>query len=801
MEKIPTYCAQCWAVCAVYALVDNGKFVGVKPMRKLPGDGSICAKGIAGPEIVYSPQRVLYPQKRTRPKGDPDPGFVKISWDEALDTVSQKLGAIRDDIGPHAVYIHRPSKYGSASIDQEGWLRAFANGFQTPNTLGATHICNWHREAAAGFTLGTGLPYPDFEKAASIVLWGTNPPRTNPRIHAMIKKAKMRGAKIVVIDPRQTETTRLADKWIALSPGTDGAFALGLIDVLISEKLFDEAFVKEWTNAPFLVREDNQSLLVEADVIGEGRAERYVAWDERANGPVFYDPNTTSYLNGGAVNLRILGACEVKLVDGKTVRCHPAFQLLADSAAEWRPENSRGVTGLRPDDVIEVARLLGTVKPTSFWTFNGIERRPDATQTNRAISILNAILGNLGAPGGNSFDWTTTLTATMINARNILPTDQRNKRLGLEGTFARPLGPPGVGAGSIQADALYDAILYGRPYPVKAGLVFGGDTLLTQGDSVVGREALLKLDFLAVSEMFNTPVVELADIVLPGATCWESEFVRTSFGWSEPYSSHAMMRRKVVEPQGESRSDTWIMAQLANRLGFGESFFNGNMDAVFDNVLSPLGLSVEKLRKKPFGVNYGPADPKYYSYKAVDKNLGRAKGFETPSGKVEIFSLSLARNGYPSIPHFSDKAMGPGSDSELKKKYPYFLTTSKVGPYNHSSYRGIPSLRKMVPDPYAEIHPKTARAHKIKNGDWIKLENWNGHIRVKAKVTTKVPPQLICTQYGWYEECKELNLPGYDIFSSKGANLNLIQKFEYPDEVSGSIALNASLCNISRDDE
>ncbi len=798
MEKIPTYCAQCWSVCAVYAQVDNGKLVGVKPMKKPPGDGSICTKGIAAPEIVYSPQRILYPMKRTKPRNGSDPGFVRITWDEALDTVARKVGAIRDELGPQSVYIHRPSKYGSASIDQEGWLRAFANGFQTPNTLGATHICNWHREAAASFTLGSGLPYPDFEKAASIVLWGTNPPKTNPRIHTMMKKAKKRGAKIIVIDPRRTETTKLGDKWIPLRPGTDGAFALGLIDVLINEKLFDENFVREWTNAPFLVREDNQNLLVERDVIGEGSPERYVAWDERSNSPAFYDSESTTYLNGNPSSLKILGLCEVKLADRKTIRCRPSFQLLADSAAKWRPESARKVTGLKPDDVRKVAKLLGSVKPTSFWTFNGIERRPDATQTNRAISILNAILGNLGAPGGNSLNWITTLSATNINARNVLPAEQWNKRLGLEGNYSRPLGPPGVGAGSIQADALYEAILHGKPYPVKAGLVFGGDTLLTQGDSAVGREALLKLDFLAVSELFITPVVEMADIVFPGATCWESEFVRTSFGWSEPYAHHAMMRRKVVEPEGESRSDTWIMAQLANRFGFGESFFNGDMEAVFDNILSPLGLRAAKLRKKRYGVHYGPADAKYYAYKAVDKNLGRAKGFQTPSGKVEIFSLKLAANQYPSIPHFSEKSMGPSSDAELRKKYPYFLTTSKVGPYNHSSYRGIPSLRKEVPDPYAEIHPRVAKAHDIKNGDWIKLENWNGHIRVKAKVTRRVPPELICTQYGWYEECKELNLPGYDILSSEGSNLNLIQKFEYPDEVSGSIALNASLCTISR---
>ena len=139
MEKIPTYCAQCWAVCAVYALVDEGKFVGVRPMRKLPGDGAICSKGIAGPEIVYSRQRLLHPLKRTNPKGSADPGFVEISWEEALDITAQKMASVRDQYGAEAVYIHRPAKYGSATIDQEAWIRAFANAFQTPNTLGATH--------------------------------------------------------------------------------------------------------------------------------------------------------------------------------------------------------------------------------------------------------------------------------------------------------------------------------------------------------------------------------------------------------------------------------------------------------------------------------------------------------------------------------------------------------------------------------------------------------------------------------------------------------------------------------------
>jgi anaerobic selenocysteine-containing dehydrogenase len=384
------------------------------------------------------------------------------------------------------------------------------------------------------------------------------------------------------------------------------------------------------------VRDDTGGLLLEADIKESGSREKYVAWDESVDAPTAYDPKTAAYANGDSGKLRILGECRVKLADGGVIQCRPAFQLLAEAAAEWRPEKASEITGLKPDEVRELGRLMGTVRPISYWTFNGIERRPDATQTNRALALLYAITGNLGSPGGNSLSWTTTLGATAVHADNVLDAEQLKKRLGLGGSYSRPLGPPGMVAGSVQADALYDAILDEDPYPVKAGLVFGGDSLLTQGDSNRGREALLKLDFFVVSEMFMTPVAEMADIVLPSATCWESEFVRTSFGWSEPYSSYAMMRKKIVEPRGESRPDTWMMAELAKRLGFGENFWNGDMEAFFNNVLSPLGLSAEELREKPFGVHYGPAEAKYHAYKSMDKTLGRAKGFGTPTSKVEV---------------------------------------------------------------------------------------------------------------------------------------------------------------------
>ena len=175
-EEIHTYCPMCVALCGVIAVVEDGRFTGVRPDSDHP-NGGICIKGYSAPEIVYSPDRLLHPLKRTRPKGDPDPGWVKISWQEALETVVTRLLQIKEEFGPEAVVFGRATPAGSASSDFETWLIRLANAFGSPNVLATTHICTWNVLFGSKLTFGTPLPPPDYENTHCILLWGANPSR------------------------------------------------------------------------------------------------------------------------------------------------------------------------------------------------------------------------------------------------------------------------------------------------------------------------------------------------------------------------------------------------------------------------------------------------------------------------------------------------------------------------------------------------------------------------------------------------------------------------------------------------
>ena len=146
----------CTSRCGVVATVEDGKLTQVNADPAHP-NGCICVKGAAAPEIVYSPDRVQYPMVRTRLKGDPDPGWVRIAWDQALNLVALRLTDVKDNFGPEAVVFSRATTAGSAAIDFDGWLQRLANAFGSPNLLTSNHICTWNRRVGSKYTYGTGM--------------------------------------------------------------------------------------------------------------------------------------------------------------------------------------------------------------------------------------------------------------------------------------------------------------------------------------------------------------------------------------------------------------------------------------------------------------------------------------------------------------------------------------------------------------------------------------------------------------------------------------------------------------------
>src|SRR5574342_841017 len=142
-ERIPGYCGLCISRCGSIAVKENGRFVALEPDPSHPTGKALCAKGRAAPELVYHPDRLLYPLKRTRPKGDPDPGWQRISWDEALDLTAANLNRIAKEHGPESVVFSVVSPSTSASDDAVVWIQRLMNAYGSPNLCAAMELCGW----------------------------------------------------------------------------------------------------------------------------------------------------------------------------------------------------------------------------------------------------------------------------------------------------------------------------------------------------------------------------------------------------------------------------------------------------------------------------------------------------------------------------------------------------------------------------------------------------------------------------------------------------------------------------------
>src|SRR5918992_1268161 len=156
-ERVQGYCALCISRCGSVAVVEDGRFVALEPDPSHPTGRALCAKGRAAPELVYHPDRLLYPLKRTRPKGDPDPGWQRIGWDEALDLTAAGLRRLAEEHGPQSVVFGTVSPSTSAMADSADWVRRLMRAFGSPNLGFSMELCGWGRAYATRFTYGTGM--------------------------------------------------------------------------------------------------------------------------------------------------------------------------------------------------------------------------------------------------------------------------------------------------------------------------------------------------------------------------------------------------------------------------------------------------------------------------------------------------------------------------------------------------------------------------------------------------------------------------------------------------------------------
>nr|WP_276556100.1 molybdopterin-dependent oxidoreductase [Bradyrhizobium elkanii] len=782
-QRLPGYCTLCRSRCGAVTVVEDGRLVGVEVLNNHPTGGALCAKGRAAPEIVASPRRLTVPLKRTQPRGAADPGWVEVSWDEALTEIAARLGAIRAESGAEAVAFGVTTPSGTPMVDSFEWVERFIRGFGSPNLIYAVEICGWHKDYAHALTFGRGIGFPDYDNADVIILWGHNPARTWLAQATRIADARRRGAKVVVVDPKPNGSGQQADLWLRIRPGADGALAMGAIRHLIAAGSFDADFVNAWTNGSLLVDRATGRFLRADALWPDGAPEAFVRLDA-SGAPV---PCDTRYAPESCGQLR--GAPQVRARDGRMIAAATAFELLVERAAPYTPERVAELTWLPVEDVDAFNTLLARRPRLAYHSWTGVGQHTNATAIERTIATLYALTGACDRPGGNR--WSVPPPTRALNDYNILSPEQQAKALGIA---ELPLGPPAKGW--ITARDFSRAVLDGEPYRVRALVAFGTNFVVSQGHSERNRAALNALEFQVHIDMFMNPTAESADFVLPASTPWERDALKIGFEITQEAVETVQFRPRMVEPVGAVKADYEIAAALALRLGMGDLFFGGDITAGWNYQLAPLGIGVEDLRAHPEGRRFPQIfrDEKY----AVAREDRTVAGFATPTRRVELYSELMLGHGYDPLPDHVEPVGSPLTAAP-DARFPLVLSTAKSGWFVHSSYRHVASLRRKSPDPAVEISPQLAERRGLAEGDWAVVETHGGAVRLKVRLNAALDDRVVVAEFGWWEDCPPLGRERSATAGIHTRNINAVLHDDARDPVSGSVPLRAIVCDIRRD--
>ena len=692
--------------CGILAHVKGERIIKLEP-ADFPNkkDRRICLRGLSSLDITYHPDRLKYPMKRVGERGEGK--FERISWDEAYDLIAEKLKDIAD-------------KHGWRSI---GWVLGgpgagttkFGAYLRIASLTQSTRVSAWGYGDAglpcgSRVIFGSQFPYlylfgkfwqrnwPDI-----LVVWGTNPGESAP-LQSMrkIMDAKEVGTQVVVIDPRFTVTASKADEYLGLKPGTDSALALGLMNVIFQKELHNTEFIREHTNGPYLVRSDNGKFLRGKD-IGEKKADAYIIWEEISNSPKSVRRKNVKFAS-------ITGTYDLNGIE-----CKPAFQLLIDLAQEYPPEKAAEITGVNADLIIKLAEKIGTTKNVIFFTYMGFTRTYHGDISLRSLATVASVIGHVA----------TSFSSGNIPA--VLNWDPFLKAVPDKPSFHR--------LGILN---LYEAVISGKPYPIKA-LWFAFINFLNQcvDYNKIINEFYPKLDFIVQTELFMTPSARYADILLPVCSFLEfSDFV------PHPYP-YLQLQQKIIEPLYESKSDVNIVGGLAEKLGFGE-YFKGGEEGMIDLILdhsSLEGFTRENLKKGAMLL------------RALPEGGNFSLNFRTPSRKIELYAEQLTEDGQ-ALPVYLppiEAAIIPG-----EKKYPLTFIQGHSRFRTHSMFSNVKSLLELNPEPIVEINSIDAKARNISDNDIVTIFNDRARTTLKARISESVRPGVVNITEGWWiEQFKE----------------------------------------------
>jgi len=609
-----TTCYMCACRCGIRVTLRDGeiRYIEGNPDHPL-NKGVICAKGASGIMKQYSPARLTLPLKRKEGANRGDNAFEAITWDEAFSTIEKRLASIRaTDPKKFALFTGRDQMQALTGL--------FAKQFGTPNYAAHGGFCSVNMAAGMIYTIGGSFwefGGPDLDRAKLFVMLGTAEDHHSNPLKIAISKFKRSGGKFISINPVRTGYSAIADEWIPIRPGTDGALLLALNNEIIKQGLYDREFVVRYTNGAELVNMDEQSsehgMFVRAEVpVEEGcfDPQNKLWWERSLNKAV------VTHSEGS--DPRLMG--EFELDDGTPVK--PSFQLLVDRLKEYTPEWAEGITGIPAKTIRRLAHEMGvtardqkielpiawtdiwgkdhetiTGNPVAFHAMRGLAAHSNGFHSIRALSILMTLLGTIDRPGGfrhkapfprpippcaktpdhpNAVQANTPLDGMALGwpaEPDDLFVDDDNQAVRIDKAFSweYPLSVHGM---------MHNAITNawrGDPYKIDTLLIFMANMAWNSTMNTVEVRKMLndkdengefKIPFVIVCDAFQSEMVAYADLVLPDTTYLERHDVMSMLDrpiseFDGPVDS---VRIPVVPPTGECKPFQEVLIELGTRL-------------------------------------------------------------------------------------------------------------------------------------------------------------------------------------------------------------------------------------------
>ena len=788
---IPSCCNACGGQCGILAHVVEGKVVKIEPNPWNPSnysnistdffanydpavgvrDGAaICPKGNAGIFGLYDPDRVQQPRKRTNPrKGlDQDPGWQEIGWDQALTEIADRLRPLRDSGHPEELL------WWSEDATVVDLQQDFCSLFGTPNFSMHSNLCDVSRKASYKMAMGDERPLADFIESKYILLFGWNPMSAIKWVYLprILTQAIEHGARLVVVDPHLSDTAAKAQEWVAIRPGTDGALALAMARVIITEKLYDEAFVRDWT----VGFEDFANLVADATPEwAEGitsipaktivRLAREFATAKPALADVWSGPgqHTNGVQGGRAIALlnALIGTLDrpggMMIPDkrgGKHADVRPAQPVTAkrfDGLEDLPWGHASGVYGRG------FSRLLDGSGP--YTPKAGVCVYQNLVMSGPASSKVAEALAKLAT----FVVVDTHQSETALLADYLIPGTHYLERYDLNSHWvtwsALGLRQPVVAAADRQTS----------PFPFRGGIF--GEMAEYEFVAALGRKLGLTTldgtDFFSVGVASKQPVDDL--------TAWYEEYLSNELKSGAPgitldelkalpgavwidlkkptaYEKYAapLASKLVVDPDGtvwdkpatdpKRKQQAIVVAGVLydkaaadggvpiGRIVAGGAFFTDG-DKILD------GPKLEGKKPKQVGYALGGTDPR--------------RGFFTGSGKVEFFNAKFADKK-----DATGRAVEPGPsfrprDWQPSVDYPLYLINWKEASHTHTRSQNNPLLIGLKSTNPLVMHTDTAEKLGIADGDAVVVESPNGSVRAVAEVSRRIHPEVVGAQHGF----------------------------------------------------